>query len=208
MSAELKAVEGSPDWYRQAWHDCEIRPGSESKVRAAVTLVERGFWRYEEVANWLKAKNIQNVALILGVIHYKEAACDFQRVLHNGEKIVGTNRKTTLVPKDRGPFLTWAGAAYDAITFQPAKWKKVLSGSKDLSTILEALEKYNGTGYINGAGKADTSPYLWACSTINDGTGLYVADGKYDAEKSTLSTVGAAVILKEFYKLKKFDIEY
>src|SRR5262245_55737906 len=56
---------------------------------------------------------------MVAVIHIREAGeQDIGRwlcVLHNGEKIVGTDKKTKLVPAGRGPFYSWSTAAVDAL---------------------------------------------------------------------------------------------
>lgn len=198
--------EGTEPWYRRMFNACQVDPGRESMLQDTLRRIENGMDQYLDVARRLKATNPQNFAYILGAIHWKEASCDFRGCLHNGEKIIGTGRKTTIVPKGRGPFATWAEAAIDAIGIESKRWTKLLSGSQDIGDILYALERYNGTGYISGAGKAETSPYLWACSNINDDRGKYVADGKFDPNASTQSTCGAALILKEFYKQGSFDV--
>lgn len=198
--------EGTEPWYRRMFKACEIDPGKETQVTNALKLIEKGLPQYREVANRLKATYPEEFSYILGAIHFKEASCNFKGVLHNGEKIVGTNKKTTIVPKGRGPFATWSDAAVDAIGIESSRWKNLLNGSRDIGDILHALERYNGTGYITGAGKAENSPYLWACSNINDDKGKYVSDGKFDPNASTQSTAGAALILKEFYKSGKFKV--
>lgn len=198
--------EGTEPWYRRMFAACEIDPGKEAMVRNAMKTIENGFARYMKVAQLMKAKDPQNFAYILGCVHFKEASCDFRGVLHNGEKIVGTGKKTTIVPKGRGPFATWEDAALDAIGIESKRWGKLIQGGQDIGDILWALERYNGTGYISGAGKAETSPYLWACSNINDDKGKYVSDGKFDPNASTQSTPGAALLLKEFWRAGKFQI--
>ena len=156
------------------------------------------------VATLLGAPKPELFAWILGAIHFKEASCSFKGCLHNGERIIGTGKKTTIVPIGRGPFATWEEAAVDAISMNPKRWEKLMGGSTDIGDILYALERYNGTGYITGSGKAETSPYLWACSNINDGVGKYVSDGKFDSSASTGSSAGSALILKELFKAGKF----
>lgn len=198
--------EGTPAWYRRMWAACKIDPGKEGQVSSTMKLIERGMDRYLKVAQMLGAKDPQNFAYLLGVIHYKEASCDFRGVLHNGEKIIGTGKKTTLVPKGRGPFDTWEAAAVDAIGIESSRWKTLLSGSHDIGDILYALERYNGTGYISGAGKAENSPYLWACSNINDDKGKYVSDGKFDPNAGTNETEGAALLLKQFSQSGAFQV--
>lgn len=111
---------------------------------------------------------------VIAVIHYREISGNFAGVLHNGQKIIGTGKKTTIVPKGRGPFSTWEQAAIDALmNCHPYAGK-----NKDwsLAGTLDILERYNGLGYRD---KGVPSPYLWA-GTDQYVKGKYVADGKYD----------------------------
>lgn len=198
--------EGTQPWYRRMFAACKVNSGKESQLKNTLSLIEDGYDRYLAVAKILGAALPENFAWILGAIHFKEASCSFKGVLHNGERIIGTSKKTSIVPIGRGPFSTWEEAAIDAISMNPSRWKKLMEGSTDIGEILYALERYNGTGYITGAGKAETSPYLWACSNINDGVGKYVSDGKFDSTASTGSSAGAGLILKELAKAEKFHV--
>lgn len=198
--------EGTVPWYKRMFAACQIVPGKESQVKNTLALVEDGFDRYLTVAKLLGAPKKELFAWILGAIHFKEASCSFKGVLHNGERIIGTGKKTSIVPIGRGPFTTWEEAAVDAISMNPKRWEKLMGGSIDIGDILYALERYNGTGYITGAGKAETSPYLWACSNINDGEGKYVSDGQFDSSASTGSSAGSALILKELFKAGKLKV--
>jgi lysozyme family protein len=201
--ADLKELapfkKGTLDWYRKAFELCRIDAGYESAVRASTNLVLKGKDRYLEVE---RATGVP--WFVIGAIHFKEATCNWKSVLHNGEQIVGTGRKTTIVPIGRGPFDTWQEAAIDAMKGES------LGKIKDweLGAMLMACEKYNGWGYQTGAGKAENSPYLWARSNINDDFGKYVRDGVFDPNATTQKTTGLAVILKELelmgeIKLKK-----
>lgn len=127
---------------------------------------------------------------VIGVIHYRESSGDFRGVLHNGQKIIGTGKKTTLVPKGRGPFSTWEEAAVDAL----ANCHPHLAKNKDwsLGTTLDKLEAYNGLGYRN---KGLASPYLWA-GTNQYVKGKYVADGKFDANHVDQQLGVAALLMK------------
>lgn len=198
--------EGTEPWYRRMFEACKVNPGKEAQLERTLATIERGMPRYREVAERLGAENVENFAWILGAIHFKEASCDFDGVLHNGEKIVGTGKKTSIVPKGRGPFSSWEDSAVDAIAIESSRWRKLVAGGADIGDILWALERFNGTGYITGAGRAETSPYLWACSNINDGRGKYVSDGKFDPTATTGATAGAALILKELARLGKFVV--
>lgn len=111
---------------------------------------------------------------VIAVIHQRESSGSFAGVLHNGERIIGTNQKTTLVPKGRGPFKTWGEAAVDAlINCHPYAAK-----NKDWSIggTLTLLEKYNGLGYYN---RGLPSPYIWA-GTNQYSKGKFVRDGVFD----------------------------
>lgn len=125
---------------------------------------------------------------VIAVIHYRESSGDFAGVLHNGQKIIGTGRKTTLVPKGRGPFTSWEQAAIDALT----NCAPYAARNKDwsLANTLDVLERYNGLGYRN---KGLPSPYLWA-GTDQYVKGKYVADGKYDPNHVD-QQLGVAAIL-------------
>lgn len=195
--------EGFPTWYDRMFRACEVTPGKEGELQRACSKVMAGLPRYRNVAHSLGffGEEAEITAFVIGVVHYKEASCDFSRVLHNGEKIVGTGQKTKLVPKGLGPFDTWEASAHDALLANKSFFRV---SSKEIGDILYVIERYNGTGYITGKGKADTSPYLWACSNINDGKGLYTKDGEYDPEASTRGSIGAAVILKELYNMNIF----
>lgn len=127
---------------------------------------------------------------VIGVIHYRESSNDFRGVLHNGQKIVGTNKKTTLVPKDRGPFATWEEAAVDAL----ANCHPHLARNTDWSigTTLDKLEAYNGLGYRN---KGLPSPYLWA-GTDQYKKGKYVKDRVFDPNHVDQQLGVAPVLMK------------
>lgn len=200
------ADEGTPPWYRRMFAACMADVGKEGQLNSACTLLDRGLGRYVEVSRRLGFTGEYEIifAYILGALHFKEASGNFAGVLHNGEKIIGTGKKTSLVPKGRGPFSTWEDAAVDAINLNGARWAKLRAGSTDIGEILYAMERFNGTGYLIGDGADETSPYLWACSNINDGSGKYVRDHVFDGSATTDKAIGAALILKEFYNRGDF----
>lgn len=130
---------------------------------------------------------------VIAVIHQRESSGDFYGVLHNGQKIIGTGRKTTLVPKGRGPFSSWEEAAIDALT----KCHPYAARNKDWSIggALALLERYNGLGYAN---RKLPSPYLWA-GTNQYVKGKYVADGKFDPNVID-SQLGCAGLIMEMQR--------
>jgi uncharacterized protein (TIGR02594 family) len=188
---------GTLNWYRKAFDMCAIDQGYEAAVRSTVKLVLSGKEKYQVVE---KATGVP--WYVIGAVHFKEASCNWKSVLHNGERIIGTGKKTMLVPKGRGPFETWEEAAIDAMKGESLGKMK----SWELGALLLACEKYNGWGYQTGAGKAENSPYLWARSNINDDSGKYVSDGKFDPDATTQKTTGLAVILKELEKSGEIKI--
>lgn len=156
-----------------------------TKINAASAKIAANRSRYELVSK------VTGVPWdVIGVIHYRESSNDFRGVLHNGQRIIGTGKKTTLVPAGRGPFSTWEEAAIDAL----ANCHPHLAKNKDwsLSTTLDKLEAYNGLGYRY---KGLPSPYLWA-GTDQYVKGKYVADGKFDPNHVDQQLGVAALLMK------------
>lgn len=178
-------------WYRAAWNIAQYDAGYEKSIRRDAELAADGIDRYKAVSS---ATGVP--WYVIAAIHFKEASCDFRAVLHNGQRIIGTGKKTTIVPIGKGPFSTWEEAAIDAIKHDGLN--KVTDWS--IENILKQLEAYNGLGYLKYRPE-ENSPYLWARTSINDDFGKYVADGKFDPKAPTNKTTGAAAILKEFERM-------
>jgi lysozyme family protein len=127
--------------------------------------------------NWAAYKEVEAAtgvpAYFVGVLHMRECNNDMRGCLANGEKIIGTNRKTRIVPKGRGPYATFLESAIDALEIDG------LTKIKDWSpgVALEAGERFNGLGY---RGKAGGNPYLWG-STQFYKRGKYVRDHVYSS---------------------------
>lgn len=127
---------------------------------------------------------------VVACIHLQECGEDvgvFKAVLHNGEKIVGTGKKTKLVPRGQGPFATWEEAAIDALGGKKALTKQAW----DVGSALKFLEAYNGLGY---RAHETASPYLWSY-TNQYVKGKYVADGVWSAT-AVSKQQGCAAIMK------------
>jgi lysozyme family protein len=129
---------------------------------------------------------------LVACIHYRESSLNFKAVLHNGERIIGTDKKTKLVPKGHGPFATWEDSAVDALLEKKYLFPKVWT----IETELKFIESFNGLGYKK---RSELSPYLWAATSKHDETGKYVADGHYDS-KALEKQLGAVAILKTLRK--------
>ena len=148
-------------------------------------------------------KKYVSVAKVIGcpwefiaAIHMRESNADFRGVLHNGQKIIGTGRKTTLVPKGQGPFDTWEEAAIHSL--KRMKIHKITDWSN--GRMCYQLERYNGWGYQR-KGRSKRSPYLWAGSNLQK-AGKYVADGKYSS-RTWDKQLGAVTVLKKIRQLDK-----
>lgn len=110
---------------------------------------------------------------VIAVIHEREGAQNWGTYLGNGQSL---KKKTTIVPKGRGPFSTWEEGAIDALV----NCAPYASKNTDWSVggTLALLEKYNGLGY---ASKGLPSPYIWA-GTNQYSAGKYVSDGVFKAD--------------------------
>lgn len=100
--------------------------------------------------------------VLIAALHRRESSCDFDTYLGNGQSL---HRRTTLVPKGRGPWPTFEAGAIDALNVDG------LSSVIDwrLEKLLYFAELYNGAGYdMRGL----PSPYVWG------GTNVQV-DGKF-----------------------------
>ncbi|MFG1247260.1 peptidoglycan-binding protein [Xanthobacter flavus] len=155
--------------YARRWAAMQIKPGKVRSLDAVARKIIAGKAEYQRVeadtgVPWA----------VVGVLHNRECSCDFNGVLHNGEKIIGSGRKTRLVPKGRGPFKTWHEAALDAIAIKG--WDKSTVWS--IEFFLFASEVFNGMGYrAHGV----PSAYLWSFSD-QYAKGKYVADHEFDPD--------------------------
>lgn len=129
---------------------------------------------------------------MIGALHMREDSNNFAGVLHNGEHIIGTSRKTRLVPAGRGPFSTWEEAAVDALKLKGHD--KINDWS--IERVLFESEKFNGWGYL---GKGN-SPYLWAGSNLYTG-GKYVRDHVY-SRSAVDPQLGVAPVIKRILELE------
>lgn len=174
--------------YRNMWNEATILPAAQDDLLRIAKRIIANEDKYKEVEAATKVPWFW-----IAAIHDREASGDFEGVLHNGEKIIGKNQKTTLVPAGRGPFKTWQEAAIDALQYEDLddvdKW--------DLPQMLLQAELYNGKGYI---GKGVNSPYVWA-GTSKQQAGKYVADRKWDPTAWD-TQMGVAGVLKKLAELR------
>lgn len=171
-------TETQKDKYDIYWDDAILKDSYKKALDDATKRVFAGRSKYKE------ASRLCSVPWqVLGAIHYRESHCDFSRQLLNGQK---WNKKTTLVPKNLGPWESWEQSCVECMAPRIKKYNKTPG------EWLEWIEKFNGFGYRN---RGYFSPYVFA-GTNYYYKGLYVADGKFDPMK-TDKRVGALAILKE-----------
>lgn len=171
-----------PVW-KELWDTCIIDENAMPKVKYIADKMLANKSKYEEV------EKLTSVPWdVIAVIHNREASMDFAGVLHNGEKILGTGKKTKKVPKGRGPFNAWTEAAVDALVMDGATKIKDWS----IENTFKFLERFNGLGYRR---TGEYSPYICAGTNHHDETGKYVADGKFD-RNAVEKQLGAMAILK------------
>lgn len=177
---------GTAAWYQAAYLICEYDAGTEKRVTAAANRV------LAQKSLYLELERLRGIPWVMtGLIHSLECNNNPRGVLHNGELIVGTSKKTTIVPRGRGPFKTWIAAALDAVDSE-AIWKVP---NWSVGNILKQCERFNGTGVLRYHHSENTA-YLWACTNINDGTGKYVSDGVWSETANANTQEGCAAILK------------
>lgn len=148
------------------WASAEVRVSRLAEVKAVANRIAANRSRYEAI----EAKTGVPWYCI-GAIHNKECSMDFKGYLGNGERIIGTGRKSTLVPAGRGPFSSFEAGAIDALGNQKGRdWS--------LGAMLYWLEGYNGYGYRK---HGIPSPYLFAATTAYE-KGGFPRDHVYDPE--------------------------
>jgi lysozyme family protein len=171
--------------YRSLWNAMRVTRQPEA-VTAARKLIA-GKARYQVIE-----KSIGVPWYLVAILHMRESGAHFEGVLHNGEKIIGTGRKTKLVPAGRGPFNTWEDAAIDALKLKG--YQKITDWC--IERIAYCAESFNGWGYF---WKGVPSAYLWSGSSVYKG-GKYVADGVWDASAQD-KQLGAMVVLRAMMDL-------
>lgn len=172
-----------PEYARQ-WDKMTINKSRQGEFQHIASHVLAYKERYQRV------ENITGVPWhLVGVLHVRESNCDFDTYLGNGQSI---HRRTTMVPRGRGPFKSFEEGAVDALKIDG------LTGVKDwrLEKELYWTEAFNGWGY---ASRGLPSPYVWG-GTNQQRAGKYVADGVFNA-KVMDTQPGCAPILQVLSKL-------
>jgi lysozyme family protein len=171
---------------KKRWDSMHISAAKGPVFKAVADRLLFNKKRYEAVSEALAKKGYTIPWEFIAVTHIRESNGDWNTYLGNGQAL---SKKTTIVPKGRGPFNTWEEGAIDALVYAPPYAAK----NKDwtIGGMLAKLEEYNGLGYAN---KGVPSPYLWA-GTDQYSKGKYVRDGVYDPNHVD-TQLGCAGLLK------------
>lgn len=132
---------------------------------------------------------------VIGAIDMREESFNHKGYLGNGDPL---SKKTTHVPRNRGPFKSWYEGAIDSIHI--SGWDRLPTGHHwDIVTCLMKCEVYNGLGYAHMGHK---SPYIWAGTSMQE-RGKYTGDGHYDpsAWDSQLGCAAVFLALKQFHNV-------
>lgn len=128
-------------------------------------------------------------------MHQMEGELNFNTYLGNGQSIF---KKTTIVPKGRGPFSSFYYGAIDAIRYD--KLDKIMDWS--IGNTLTVFTGFNGFGYYLYRGI--NTPYVFS-GTNHYTKGKYVSDGKYDPN-CVSAQIGIAPIFKRLLEKEKIQI--
>lgn len=181
----MPSFEDMRQGYQNLWNKMQVERTAEAREAAQGIIEDKA--RYQNVE---KATGVP--WWFIGPVHHRESGRSFAGILHNGERIIGTGRKTSLVPAGRGPFASWDEAAVDALKLQ--KLDQVDAWT--LPRTLYEFERYNGFGYVK---HKINSPYVWAGTNLQQ-KGKYTADGKFDPNHMDMQ-LGCAAMLSELMQL-------
>ena len=155
------------DEYQARWANMAVAPEHKSQVIAAAHKIIAGRDKYKAIEAELGVP-----WFFVGLVHYREANCNFFCHLHNGDPLTD---RTQHVPKHRpltgSPPFTWHESTLDALKMRGLHRKSI----DGLERMLFELEEYNGEGYRN---EGVTSDYLWGWTNQHD-HGRFVADHVY-----------------------------
>lgn len=173
--------------YKKMWQKCELKQSRFAEIDTSAKRLLASRVRYEAVE-----RKTGVPWFWIACAHMRESGADFRGVLHNGEHIVGTNKKTVLVPAGRGPFATWEDAAVDALVIKG--FHKITDWC--VERLLYCWELFNGFGYT---ARGVNSPYVWGATNLQQ-PGKYIADHVWSSTAMD-TQLGCAAILKRLCDL-------
>jgi lysozyme family protein len=172
--------------YASEWDRMAINRSRETEFTNLAQFAVNHKTAYTEVENATKVP-----WTLVAVLHRRESDANFNTYLGNGDPL---SRRTTHVPRGRGPFSTFLAGAIDALKLDGLS---SVVPPWPIEKILWWCESFNGWGYSDYHGIP--SPYNWGGTNIQ-ARGKYVSDGQWDPSAWD-SQPGCAPILQEIAKL-------
>lgn len=173
--------------YAKQWDAMRINPSRVQEFDKLARFAITNKARYQAIE---RATGVP--WFLIAVIHRREGNANFGTYLGNGQSLA---RKTTIVPRGRGPFTgpdAFERGAIDALKIggldKVQDWR--------LEKCLFYCETFNGWGYAN---KGLPSPYVWGGTNIQK-PGKYVSDGVF-SKTAMDGQPGCAPILSMIAKL-------
>lgn len=168
--------------YVKLFRTCEIRPEWEAEVHAAANRILRHTnSRYFEVAY-----ETQVPSLVVGILHYLDSECSFEKLLADGEDKGGDH-----------PVKRWQRSAIATLKARALEDVR----SWDLPTILHQFERWKGFQYRQ-APRPLNAPHLWGGSCHYQ-KGLVTEGGQFEPELE-YRAIGAATLLRFFSEREVF----
>lgn len=165
------------------WQTAKLDPAWQSTLDWYLSQIQKNTGRYK-----LVAERTGVPWQVIAALHGMEAGFSMSKHLHNGDPLTA---RTVQVPRGRpitgSPPFSWVESAVDALLYDDlddVDWE-------DLHNALDAIERYNGTGYRK---RGINTPYLWS-GTQHYRAGKFVRDGVFDAS-AVSKQLGVVPILK------------
>lgn len=158
------------EWYYRQYKKVE------EEVKEAAQLVAMPFW-------------------FIAAIDMREMSFVHTGHFANGDKIIGTGKKTYRIPRGLGPAETWAESVEQAINYEisiSTTFSNYTGPDMKLFDALIAWEAYNGLGFRY---KGSYSEYVFGFTNFHNEKGRFVADGKYDPNSRVVRPGTAAFVL-------------
>lgn len=164
--------------YAKWWDSMTIKPARQREFEGYADKAMAGKDRYLEIQEATAHDGLgadgQGVPWpLIAITHMRESSFNFGTYLGNGQSLA---RRTTIVPKNRGPFTgskAFFNGAIDALAQDGLSavidWK--------LEKIIYYCEVFNGGGYSS---RGLPSPYVWGGTNIQK-PGKYIRDGVFSA---------------------------
>jgi lysozyme family protein len=162
----MKYTASLAKYYNDLWSGLAVTPARKGEAAKYAKKILANKARYQDIEQ-MTGVPWHFVALA----HYRESTLNFTKNLCNGQPLT---MRTTIVPKDRGPYKNFEESAYDALVRIKGYSAKLDWG---VGPYIHRIEGYNGYGYH---GKGIPSPYLVGGSNKQQ-SGKYVRDHVYDA---------------------------